>query len=175
MNKEFSVQELKFMLQAAEKDIRVKVIRIKYLEDYVAKLESVAVIGDNADLLAAKKRLEAAKAGSNYVQQLEALPDAAPADSTLAESQIDDVTEVENESSDSEVDEEMKNLDSILRLESTAYNEDLKSKDAPLELKPQSQSNMVEPSSLELIKVIQDNEKLDPQIFKTENEQDMDD
>jgi len=30
----------------------------------------------------------------------------------------------------------MKNLDSILRLESTAYNEDLKSKDAPLELKP---------------------------------------
>jgi len=68
MNKEFSVQELKFMLQAAEKDIRVKVIRIKYLEDYVAKLESVAVIGDNADLLAAKKRLEAAKAGSNYVQ-----------------------------------------------------------------------------------------------------------
>jgi len=30
----------------------------------------------------------------------------------------------------------MKNLDSILRLDSTANIEDLKSKDAPLELKP---------------------------------------
>jgi hypothetical protein len=40
----------------------------------------------------------------------------------------------------------MKNLDSILRLDSTATIEDLKSKDAPLELK---NKDIGEPSSLE--------------------------
>lgn len=55
------------MLQAAEKDIRVKVFRIKQLEAYVAQLESVSNIGDNKELQAAKKRLDEAKAASNYV------------------------------------------------------------------------------------------------------------
>jgi len=58
-----------------------------------------------------------------------------------------DCTEQEKESSDDdEADEEMKNLDSILRLDSTATIEDLKSKDAPLELK---NKDIGEPSSLE--------------------------
>lgn len=69
---------------------------------------------------------------------LEAPPEAAqPASTTtLTESKIEAAECIECivESSESEGEEELKNIDSILRLDSTVI-EDLKSKNAPIELK----------------------------------------
>lgn len=168
MNKEYSVLELKGMLQDAEKVIRLKVSRIKELEAYIVKLEAVCNMQDHPEILNAKKRLENTKKTAEYVQQLEAAPDTPAASESLAESALDIVNEgaadTEINSSDSEGEGD---LDSILRMDSEATN------NAPIELK--TSMGAAEPSSLELKKVVQDNEKLDPRILKTETETDLDD
>jgi kinesin family protein 5 len=61
VNKEFSLQELKHMLQIAEKDIRQKERRIKDLEDYLDMLEKRGFIVDDQELSKFRKRIEQAK------------------------------------------------------------------------------------------------------------------
>ena len=61
VNKEFSLQELKHMLQIAEKDIRQKERRIKDLEDYLDMLEKRGFIVDDQELSKLRKRIEQTK------------------------------------------------------------------------------------------------------------------
>ena len=51
VNKEFSIKELKYMLQMAEKEIRLNAIRIKELEEYIAMLEAKGVASDDKELI----------------------------------------------------------------------------------------------------------------------------
>lgn len=55
------------MLQAAEKDIRVKERTIKVMEDYIYMLEKCCVDLNDKELLACKKRLEKTRQQSQYV------------------------------------------------------------------------------------------------------------
>lgn len=66
VNKEFSLQELKHMLQVAEKDIRIKERRIKDLEDYLEILEKRGLIVNDPELSAIRKRIEQAKQQQMY-------------------------------------------------------------------------------------------------------------
>lgn len=62
VNKEFSIQELRYMLQVAEKDIRGKERNIKVMEDYIYMLEKCGVYDkDNKELVSLKKRIEKTK------------------------------------------------------------------------------------------------------------------
>lgn len=71
VNKEFSIQELRYMLQNAEKDIRVKERTIKILDEYVVMLEAKGVPLNNKELLQCKQRLEKTRQQSAYIPQLD--------------------------------------------------------------------------------------------------------
>ena len=51
VNKEFSVKELKYMLQMAEKEIKLKEQRNKDMESYIALLEAKGVLKDDKELI----------------------------------------------------------------------------------------------------------------------------
>lgn len=61
VNKEFSIQELRYMLQIAEKDIRVKERTIKIMDDYIIILELRGYNTSDNELMLCKKRLEKAR------------------------------------------------------------------------------------------------------------------
>lgn len=58
VNKEFSVKELKYMLQMAEKEIRLKENRIKDLEDYIVLLEARGFNKDDKEIMQQRKKLQ---------------------------------------------------------------------------------------------------------------------
>lgn len=61
VNKEFSIAELRYMLQVAEKDIRIKEHTIKIMDNYIIMLETKGVSSDDNELVQCKKRLEKTK------------------------------------------------------------------------------------------------------------------
>jgi hypothetical protein len=61
VNKEFSIAELRFMLQNAERDIRVKERTIKIMDYYIIILESRGYSANDNELTQCKRRLEKAK------------------------------------------------------------------------------------------------------------------
>ena len=61
VNKEFSISELRYMLQNAEKDIRVKERTIKIMDEYIIVLESRGSQTNEYELNQCKRRLERAK------------------------------------------------------------------------------------------------------------------
>lgn len=71
VNKEFSIQELRYMLQNAEKDIRVKERTIKVMDNYIVMLESKGMPSYDSELVQCKKRLEKTKQQSAYIPQLD--------------------------------------------------------------------------------------------------------
>ena len=71
VTKEYSIQELRYMLQHAEKDIRIKETHIKVMEDYVYMLEKCGCPKNDKELINCKKRLEKSKQKSQYIPQLD--------------------------------------------------------------------------------------------------------
>lgn len=65
VNKEFSIQELRYMLQIAEKDIRIKERTIRTMEEYIRMLEKSGVPESDKELQALKKRLEKTRQSSS--------------------------------------------------------------------------------------------------------------
>ena len=58
------MKELKYMLQMAEKEIKLKDVRIKELEAYIALLESKGVGQDDKEIQEQRKKVQAIKAMS---------------------------------------------------------------------------------------------------------------
>ena len=63
------MKELKYMLQMAEKEIKLKDVRIKELEAYIALLESKGVGQDDKEIQEQRKKVQAIKAMSGNASQ----------------------------------------------------------------------------------------------------------
>lgn len=103
VNKEFSINELKYMLQAAEKEIRLKDKRILCLEEYIEVLEEKLLSGapvDREALLVLKERVK--KEGKKIEQQIARVEESKAAEAPLPP-EVDD--EEEEEEDDDEEDE----------------------------------------------------------------------